>query len=72
MDTPFPTKALLASFHSGRWVFIQIPASGIKLESLESAVANIFSIKLALTIAPLESVNKAPSAPIVFRRDLIL
>jgi hypothetical protein len=28
MDSPQPASALLASFHSGRWVFIQMPAAG--------------------------------------------
>ena len=46
METPLPTNALLASFHSGRWVFIQIPPSGMKLDILDNTVANIFSMKL--------------------------
>ena len=48
MDTPLPTRALLASFHSGRWVFIQMPPSGMKLATLASMVAMIFSMKLTL------------------------
>ena len=48
MDTPFPTKALFASFHSGRWVFNQIPPSGIRLDYFASTEASIFSTKLTL------------------------
>ncbi len=64
MDTPFPTNALLASFHSGLWVFIQIPPSGIKFEIFANTVANIFSIKLTLYIKTVVSLSSAPSIPI--------
>ena len=63
IDTPLPTNALLASFHSGRWVFIQIPPSGIKLDNLANAVASIFSTKLAFTMNLFSSLSNAPSAP---------
>jgi len=52
MEVPDPTKALLASFHSGRKVFIQMPASGIKLLSLASNTASIFSVKLTSRTSP--------------------
>ncbi len=45
--TPFPTKALFASFHSGLCVFNQIPASGIKLDTLVKKVTNNLSDSVA-------------------------
>ena len=45
IDAPLPTMALLASFHSGRWVFSQMPAPGMKLESLASNDTSSFSVK---------------------------
>ena len=63
MDTPLPTNALLASFHSGRWVLSHIPASGIKLLNLASKVANTFSMRLVFTTSPLGSSIKRASAP---------
>ena len=67
METPLPTKALLASFHSGRWVFIHIPPSGIKFDIFAKTVAKIFSIKLTLYINTVWSRSKAPSTPISSR-----
>ena len=68
MEIPFPTKALLASFHSGLCVFIQIPPSGTKFETLASRVANIFSMKFTLCISDLLLYNNDPSIPISFLR----
>ena len=62
MDTPGPTRALLASFHSGRWVFIQMPASGMKLASLASATSSSFSVRVA-RVGPSLPMSSLPSAP---------
>ena len=41
-----PTSALFASFHSGRWVFIQMPPPGTKLVNFDSKVTSNFSSRL--------------------------
>ena len=45
-ETPSPTSALFASFHSGRCVFIQMPPSGTRFESLDRAGTSSFSSRL--------------------------
>ena len=35
IDRPQPARALLASFHSGRWVFSQMPPPGTRLRELD-------------------------------------
>ena len=65
IDTPYPTSALLASFHSGRWVLSQIPPPGTKLESLASAATSSFSTSPTCTTAPpaCRSLPSEPSSP---------
>ena len=66
-----PTKALFASFHSGLWVFIHIPAPGIKLDTFAITVTRIFSMKLTLIMLSDLSVSKAPSDPILDLKCII-
>ena len=51
----------MASFHSGRWVFIQIPPSGTRFTSFASSRSRSFSARVTRTSSPSAPWTNLPS-----------
>ena len=66
MESPYPAKALLASFHSGRW-HIQMPPPGTNVDILDNTGISNFSKKVTCNKSSPSCTNR-PSDPNFCRR----